>query len=72
LDLREILLEGVVGFIWLKIGTGGLCGNGPVGSIKDGEFLDYLSVLLALQEGLCSMELVITYISVLLIIYKQI
>jgi hypothetical protein len=28
------------------------------GSIKCGEFIDYLSVLLASQEGLCSMELV--------------
>jgi hypothetical protein len=28
------------------------------GSIKCSEFLDYLSVLLASQEGLCSMELV--------------
>jgi hypothetical protein len=33
-------------------------GNGPSGSIKCGEFIDYLSVLLASQEGLCSMELV--------------
>jgi hypothetical protein len=29
----------------------------PLGSIKCGEFLDYLIVLLASQEGLCSMEL---------------
>jgi hypothetical protein len=34
-------------------------GNEPSGSIKCGEFLDYLSVLLASQEGPCSMELVI-------------
>jgi hypothetical protein len=33
-------------------------GNEPSGSIKFGEFLDYLSVPLASQEGLCSMELV--------------
>jgi hypothetical protein len=33
-------------------------GNEPSSSIKGGEFLDYLSVLLASQEGLCSMELV--------------
>jgi hypothetical protein len=33
-------------------------GNEPSGSIKCGEFLDWLSVLLASQEGLCSMELV--------------
>jgi hypothetical protein len=32
-------------------------GNEPSGSIKCGEF-DQLSVLLASQEGLCSMELV--------------
>jgi hypothetical protein len=33
-------------------------GNEPSGSIKCGEFLDKLSVLLASQEGLCFMELV--------------
>jgi hypothetical protein len=33
-------------------------GNEPSGTIKSGKFLDYLSVLLASQEGLCSMELV--------------
>jgi hypothetical protein len=33
-------------------------GNEPLGSIKCGELLDQLSVLLASQEGLCSMELV--------------
>jgi hypothetical protein len=33
-------------------------GNEPLSSIKCLEFLDYLSVLLASQEGLCSMELV--------------
>jgi hypothetical protein len=33
-------------------------GNEPSGSIKCGKFLDQLSVLLASQEGLCSMELV--------------
>jgi hypothetical protein len=31
-------------------------GDEPSGSIKCGEFLDWLSVLLASQEGLCSME----------------
>jgi hypothetical protein len=31
-------------------------GNEPSGSIKGGELLDYLSVLLISQEGLCSME----------------
>jgi hypothetical protein len=35
-------------------------GNEPSGSIKSGEFLDWLSVQLASQEGLCSMELVIS------------
>jgi hypothetical protein len=30
----------------------------PLGFIKCGEFLDSLSVLLASQAGLCSMELV--------------
>jgi hypothetical protein len=33
-------------------------GNEPSGSIKFGELLDYLSVLLASEEELCSMELV--------------
>jgi hypothetical protein len=33
-------------------------GNESSGSIKCGEFLDCLSVLLASQEGLCSLELV--------------
>jgi hypothetical protein len=38
----------------------GSCGHGnePSDTIKCGEFLDWLSVLLASQEGLCSMELV--------------
>jgi hypothetical protein len=33
-------------------------GDEPSGSIKCREFLDWLSVLLVSQEGLCSMELV--------------
>jgi hypothetical protein len=33
-------------------------GNEPLGSIKRGEFLDWPSMLLASQGGLCSMELV--------------
>jgi hypothetical protein len=33
-------------------------GNESSGSVKCGEFLDYLSVLLGSQEGLCSVELV--------------
>jgi hypothetical protein len=37
-------------------------GNEPVSSIKGWEFLEYLSVLSASQEGLCSMELSIRYI----------
>jgi hypothetical protein len=38
----------------------GSCGHGsePSDSIKGGEFLGYLSILLAFQEALCSMELV--------------
>jgi hypothetical protein len=32
-------------------------GNEPSGFIKGGKFLDQLSVLLAAQEGLCSLEL---------------
>jgi hypothetical protein len=46
-----------IGLIWLRIGTGEH-GNEPSGSMKDGEFLDQLSVLLAPQDELCSMELV--------------
>lgn len=34
-------------------------GNEPLGSIKDGKFFDYLSILIDSQEELCSMELVI-------------
>jgi hypothetical protein len=33
-------------------------GDEPLGSIKCGEFLDKLSILLVSQGGLCSMELV--------------
>lgn len=32
--------------------------NEPLGSMKGGEFLDQLSVLLASVEGLCSVEFV--------------
>jgi hypothetical protein len=35
--------------------------NESFGSIKGGEFFDYLRVLSALQEGLCSVELVHCY-----------
>jgi hypothetical protein len=38
-------------------------GNEPSGSIKCREFLDWLSVLLAFQEGLCSMELKLWYVT---------
>jgi hypothetical protein len=31
-------------------------GNEPFGSVKGREFLDYMSILLALQDGLCSMS----------------
>jgi hypothetical protein len=49
-----------VRFIWLRKGlVADSCehGNAPPGSIKGMKFLDQLSVLLASQEGLCSMEL---------------
>jgi hypothetical protein len=38
----------------------GCCKHGdePLGSIKCGEFPDYWNVILASQEGLCSVELV--------------
>jgi hypothetical protein len=35
--------------------------NEPSGSMKGGEFLDWLSILLLSQEELCSMELVIIF-----------
>jgi hypothetical protein len=38
-------------------------GNEPSGSIKCGQFLDYLSVLLASQGELCSMELAVHSLS---------
>jgi hypothetical protein len=38
-------------------------GDEPSDSIKCGEILDYLSVLLASQEGLCSTELVCMSVS---------
>jgi hypothetical protein len=44
-----------IGSIWLRIETGGgSCehGNEPFFSLKGGEFLHSLSVLLAFQEGL--------------------
>ena len=47
------------GWSWLRIQqVAGTCGYGeePSGSIKCGEFLDYLPTRLASQEGLCSME----------------
>jgi hypothetical protein len=43
MDLREQGLGMWIGFIWLRIGTGGgSCeqGNEPLGSIKCREFLD--------------------------------
>jgi hypothetical protein len=47
-----------IGLIWHRIGTGGklLRTLEPSGSIKCGEFVDKLSLLVASQEGLCSME----------------
>jgi hypothetical protein len=33
-------------------------GNESSGSVKDGEFLDYLSVLSVSREGLCCMKLI--------------
>jgi hypothetical protein len=61
MDLREIGF-GDVDWIHLaqdKVQVAGSCehGNEPSGSIKCGEFLEQLSVLLVSQEGLCSMEL---------------
>jgi hypothetical protein len=40
-------------------------GNGPLGSINDVEFLDQLSVLLASQERVCFMELVMVHLTTL-------
>jgi hypothetical protein len=60
-NLREICLEGVdysscPGCVLLA----GSCehDNEHSGSIKDGEFLDQPSLLLAFEDGLCSMQLV--------------
>jgi hypothetical protein len=46
-----------IGLIWLKTGTGEY-GKEPSGSIEGGKFLDELSVLLASEEGISSLELV--------------
>jgi hypothetical protein len=46
-------------------------GDEPSGSIKCEEFLDYLSVLSASQEGLCSMELV-SYIHIRPITFRPV
>jgi hypothetical protein len=43
MNLREIGLEGVIGFIWLRIGSGGGLfehGNEPLGSSEGRKFLD--------------------------------
>jgi hypothetical protein len=48
-----------IGFIWIRIGiVAGCCEHGDElsGSIKCGEFPDYLSALRASQEGLYSLE----------------
>jgi hypothetical protein len=52
IDGREIGFASVDWIHMLRIRSSG--GNEPSGSIKCGEFHDYLSVLLASQEGLCS------------------
>jgi len=44
---------------WFRIGTGGghcECGNGPSGSIKCGEFLDWLRAGWLLKKRLCCMK----------------
>ena len=54
MDLQEVGCGG-----WHRIGTRGghfECGNEPSGSIKSGEFSDYLQNRLASQEGLCFVE----------------
>jgi hypothetical protein len=62
--LKTILVKsgfGVwTGFIWFRMGLMvGSCeyGNEPSGSIEGEEFY-YLSVILAFQEGLCTMQIV--------------
>jgi hypothetical protein len=50
---------------WLRIETdGGACGHGneASGFVKFGEFLDWLSVVSASEEGLCSVELTYRFI----------
>jgi hypothetical protein len=61
-DLGEVGFGVVIGFVWLRIGTSGgllLHRNEHSGSIKDGKFVDFLSVVLAFQEEFCFVELVI-------------
>ena len=45
IDLQEVGCGVLIGSSWLRIGTsGGICecGNEPSGSVKCGEFLDWL------------------------------
>jgi hypothetical protein len=56
MDIRKYGLRVWVGFIWLRIVTGGRLlrtNNEPSAFIKVWEFFDYLSVPLASQQGLC-------------------
>jgi hypothetical protein len=65
LNLKEIGMEVVLDSSVSGLGlVAGLCehGNETLGSITGREFLDYLSILLAPQKGLCSMELVMLLI----------
>jgi hypothetical protein len=59
MDLSEISFKGFDEFIWLSMGhVDGCCDhdNNLSGSLKGGEFLDLLRVLLPSQEGLYFMQ----------------
>jgi hypothetical protein len=62
LDLKVIGLRGVdwinVAQDWVHVAGSCEHGNELLGSIECGEFLDYLTGVLAFQERLCTMELV--------------
>jgi hypothetical protein len=59
-----IILKWIIGNSVRRCGLVFFCKhiNEPVLSVKGGEFLDYLSILLASQEALCSMKLELGFI----------
>jgi hypothetical protein len=55
MDCREIGFPGVDWIYLAPVADSCENSNEPSGSIKGGEFLEYLCIMLASQEGLCSM-----------------